>query len=231
MLIMGHRGAPEAAPENSLAGFAAAAAMGAAGVELDVRRTADGAMALSHDDTLADGRVVVEHTMADLAGSLTDLASALDVCVPLDCVNIEIKNWPDDRDWDPGAAVVEAVVALLAARGELDSPRYLVSAFHLGTLDRVHELAPALATGWLLGLVDDPAPLVEKAAEHGHSAVHPHHVFVNEAFVERAHGSGLQLNTWTCNDPDRIRWLAQLGVDALITDHPDVALKALADQP
>jgi glycerophosphoryl diester phosphodiesterase len=35
------------------------------------------------------------------------------------------------------------------------------------------------------------------------------------------------VNAWTCNDPDRIRWLAEQGVDAVITDVPDVALAAL----
>ncbi len=36
-------------------------------------------------------------------------------------------------------------------------------------------------------------------------AVHPHHPFVDEAFVARAHAAGLAVNTWTCDDPDRIR--------------------------
>ena len=118
-------------------------------------------------------------------------------------------------------------MALLTARGELGDGRNLVSGFHLPTIDRVHELAPGLATGWLLGFVDDMAPLVDKAAEHGHVAVHPHHVFVNEDLVERAHAAGLAVNTWTCDDPERIRWLADLGVDAVITNEPDVALAAL----
>jgi glycerophosphoryl diester phosphodiesterase len=45
--------------------------------------------------------------------------------------------------------------------------------------------------------------------------------------VERAHAAGLAVNTWTCDEPDRIRWLADLGVDAVITNTPDVALEAL----
>ena len=91
----------------------------------------------------------------------------------------------------------------------------------------MHELAPGLRTAWLLGLVDDPAALIDKAAEHGHVAVHPHHAFVNDDFVVRAHAAGLQVNTWTCDEPDRIRWLADLGVDAVVTNVPDVALVAL----
>ena len=60
MLVIAHRGASAAFPENTLAAFSGAVAQGADGVELDVRRTADGRLALSHDDTLPDGTVVVE---------------------------------------------------------------------------------------------------------------------------------------------------------------------------
>jgi glycerophosphoryl diester phosphodiesterase len=227
MLVIAHRGASATFPENSAAAFAGAVAQGADGVELDVRRTADGRLALSHDDTLPDGTVVVETAFADLPDGLIDLAQALDVCAPLAIVNTEIKNWPDDKDFDPTEQLASDVVALLRDRGEHDDGRHLISCFHLPTVDRVHELAPSLATAWLLGLVDDPAALIDKAAEHGHVAVHPHHVFVNDEFVTRAHAAGLQVNTWTCDDPDRITWLADLGVDAVVTNVPDVALAAL----
>jgi glycerophosphoryl diester phosphodiesterase len=196
-------------------------------VELDVRRTADRQLALSHDDTLADGTVVVETSFGELPDGIIDLAAALEVCAPLGLVNIEIKNWPDDRDFDPTEQVAADVVSLLEARGELDDGRHLISCFHLPTVDRVHDLAPGLATAWLLGLVEEPGGLIDRAAERGHVAVHPHHAFVNEDFVSRAHAAGLAVNTWTCDEPDRIRWLADLGVDGVVTNVPDVALAAL----
>jgi glycerophosphoryl diester phosphodiesterase len=227
MLVIGHRGASAAFRENTLAAFTGAVAQGADGVELDVRRTLDGQMAISHDDRLPDGTVVVETALADLPPHVPDLAAALDACAPLAVVNVEIKNWPDDKDFDASERLAEQVVALLDQRGELASGRFLISCFHLPTVDRVHELAPGLPTAWLLGLVDDPARLVDKVAEHGHVAVHPHHLFVDQTFVDRAHAAGLKLNTWTCNDPDRIRELAGIGVDALVTDVPDVARRAL----
>ena len=102
MLVIGHRGASAALPENTLAAFQGAIDQGADGVELDVRRTVDGALALSHDDTLADGRVVVETAIGPTCRPRCPiLAGALDVCRPLPVVNIEIKNWPDDKDFDP----------------------------------------------------------------------------------------------------------------------------------
>lgn len=227
MLVIAHRGASRAFPENTEAAFTGAIYQGADGVELDVRRTADGRLALSHDDILPDGRVVAETAFADLPEHILDLARALDVCAPLAVVNIEIKNWPDDRDFDPTEQLASDVVALLASRDDLDDGRNLISCFHLPTVDRVHELAPDLATAWLLGLVEDQGTVIDRAAAGGHVAVHPHHVFVDETFVSLAHGAGLAVNTWTCDDPDRIRWLADLGVDAVVTNVPDVALAAL----
>jgi glycerophosphoryl diester phosphodiesterase len=227
MLVIAHRGASAAFPENTLPAFRGAVDQGADGVELDVRRTADDRLALSHDDTLAGGVVVADTAFADLPAHVTDLASALDACRSLAVVNTEIKNWPDDRDFDPTERLAAAVVALLRDRGELDDGRNLVSSFHLPTIDRVHELAPELATGWLLGLVEDAARLIERAAAGGHVAIHPHHAFVDADLVARAHDAGLAVNTWTCDEPERIRQLADLGVDAVITNVPDVARASL----
>ena len=227
MLVIAHRGASQDFAENTLDAFLGAVEQRADGVELDVRRTADGRLAIHHDDTLADGTVIVETPFAALPATVTDLAGALDACAPLAVVNVEIKNWPEDRDFDATEWLAEAVVGLLAERGELDDGRILVSSFHLPTIDRVHELAPGLATGWLLGLVEGPHDLVGRAVERGHVAVHPHHAFVNEDFVRLAHEAGVAVNTWTCDEPERIRWLADLGVDAVITNTPDAALEAL----
>ena len=111
MLVIAHRGASAAFADNTLEAFAEAVAQRADGVELDVRRTADRRLALSHDDALADGRLVVETASGDLPPHVTDLASALDVCQPLSVVNIEIKNWPDDADFDPREQLADDVVA------------------------------------------------------------------------------------------------------------------------
>ncbi len=60
-------------------------------------------------------------------------------------------------------------------------------------------------------------------------AIHPHDVLVDRSFVEQAHAAGLAVNVWTVDDPERIVALAEVGVDAIITNVPDVAVAALAD--
>src|SRR3546814_13329149 len=101
-------------------------------------------LAVHHDDVLGDERVIVETRRADLPPSVPLLSDALATCEGLAVVNVEIKNWPEDRDFDPTEQVAEAVVALLAERGELEDGRLLVSSFPLPPLDPVHELAPDL---------------------------------------------------------------------------------------
>jgi glycerophosphoryl diester phosphodiesterase len=226
VLVIAHRGASAVEAENTVAAFEAAVAQGADGVELDVRRTADGAMAVCHDAALADGRLVVDLQRRDLPPEVCDLATALDACRPLPLVNVEIKNWPDDADFDADARLADQVVELVASRGERE--RVLVSCFHLATVDRVHALDPDLPTAWLTYQAVDVFRALDTAADHGHRALHPHHSFVSPELVDAAHAAGLALNTWTCDDPERIRWLASIGVDGVVTNDPALARRALA---
>ena len=150
------------------------------------------------------------------------------MCAPLAVVNIEIKNWPDDKDFDPAEQVAEAVVALVDARGELDDGRNLISCFHLPTVDRVHELAPGLATAWLLGLVRGSRrahrqggrarprgrPPPPRVRERGLRAPRPRRRAGREHVDLRRAG------------PHQRRWPSS-GVDAVVTNVPDVALAAL----
>jgi glycerophosphoryl diester phosphodiesterase len=227
MLVLGHRGASATNPENTVRAFRAALEQGADGVELDVRRTADGALAVRHDPTLPDGRLVVATDAADLPAEVPLLAAALDACAGASVVNVEVKNWPDDPDFDPHERVVDAVLALLEGRGAAVGGPCLVSSFHRPTVDRVRALAPGLATAVLLIDLPDPVRLAEEAAAQGHRAVHPHHAFVTEEAVAAVHAAGLALNTWTVDDPERIRWLESIGVDAVIVNDPALALAAL----
>jgi glycerophosphoryl diester phosphodiesterase len=233
-LVIGHKGAAGLAPENSLAAFRVAQEVGADGVELDVRRTADGGLAVHHDATLDDGRRLLDLTVAELPDGIATLPAVLDACDGLALVNVEIKNWPLDGDFDEALGIVGSVVEALAARPAAEPERYVVSCFHLPTVDRVRELAPDLVTAWLVGVVglDDGAQVIAEAVDHGHRALHPHHALVTPTLVERAHDEELAVNAWTCNEPERIRWLAEeAGVDGIVTDVPDVALAALGRRP
>jgi glycerophosphoryl diester phosphodiesterase len=94
---------------------------------------------------------------------------------------------------------------------------------------RVRQLAPALPTALLTAvLTDDQVDgLIEQVAAAGHVALHPHHLTVTPHLLGRCREAGLAVNTWTVDEPDRISALAALGVDGVVTNVPDVALRAL----
>ncbi len=222
--VIAHRGACRRAPENTVAAFELARELGSDWVEFDVRRTADGALAVHHDAALADGRLIVDLAASDLPPDVPGLGAALDACRGMG-VNIEIKNAPVDADFDPDRTLAGDVVALLADRGE-DQP-VLVSSFDLATVDRVHALSPTVLTAWLTASLDEPAAAVARAAAGGHVALHPFVLTVDQALVDLAHGAGLAVNTWTVDDPDLMLALAEMGVDGIVTNVPDVAVEVL----
>lgn len=221
--VIAHRGSSVAEAENTLDAYRRAVADRADGIELDVRRTADGVLVCHHDARLSDGRVLVETLAADLPAWLPDLWAALDACRGA-WVDIEIKNDEADPDFDPDDTVASDVLELLADRDEA-ADNWLLSCFRLATLDRCRELAPQYATGWLTVTVA-PGDLRMLAAR-GHAAVHPSLPSIDAAFVARCHEAGLQVNAWTCNDPARFVELAAWDVDGICTDVPDVMVSAL----
>jgi glycerophosphoryl diester phosphodiesterase len=225
-LVIAHRGASAAHPEKTVAAFRGARALGADWVELDVRRTADLALAVHHDEALADGRLIVsvEASMGDWPADVPLLDAALDACEGMG-VNIEIKNWPLDSDFDPDRWLSDAVVSLLAARGRKDE--VLVSSFDLETVDRVRGLDPSVPTAFLVMELDDPARVVAATARRGHAALHPWAPAVDAELIDRCHDAGLKVNAWTVDDPDWMARLAEMGVDGIVTNVPDVARRAV----
>lgn len=230
-LVIGHKGAPTTAPENRVASFTAARQQGANGVELDVRRTQDGHLAVWHDPSLPDGRILLDTPWAEMSDDIDHLAAVLDAVAGMELVNVEIKNWPTDTDFDTTYEIADSVCDLLAARDKSEWNSLVVSCFHPETLARTRErldvIAPEVSTGQLLWIVPEPEPLVTEVVKAGHAAIHPHHTGVTPQLIDAAHAAGLTVNTWTCNEPDRIRWLADIGTDGIITDDPATALAAL----
>jgi glycerophosphoryl diester phosphodiesterase len=220
--VLAHRGASRAERENTVAAFRAAGRMGADAVELDVRRTADGALVVHHDAVLGPDHPIVAAQAADLPHYVPSLDAALDACVGM-WVNVEIKNDAEEPDFDPTDSIADLVVEALRRRGEPD--RWLISSFRLETVDRCRALAPEIPTAWLTMEVHEG--VAAELAELGHRALHPWYRNVTEEVVRACHERGVQVNAWTCDDPIAMRRLAGWGVDGICTNVPDVALQAL----
>jgi glycerophosphoryl diester phosphodiesterase len=233
--ILAHRGASAYAPENTLPAFELALEQGADGFELDVHLTKDGKIVVIHDETVertsnGEGRIV-DLTLDELrafdfsAGmggyansAIPTLREVLDLVVGTDAlVNIELKNtiepYPDL------AQDLDALVASMNLAGQV-----IYSTFnHYSVRDMI-----AAGTPVPVGILHSDM-LVEPwdyAVSLGAQALHPHYglVAVNGDYVPQAHEAGLRVNVWTVNDPGHMAMMLRDEVDAIITNHPDVAV-------
>ena len=244
--VAGHRGGALVWPENSLLGFRQAIAAGVEFLETDVHPTADGELVILHDPTLdrtTTGRGAVRDLrLADLGalrlraadGSVTDepiptLAQVLDLVHPSRAeLLLEIKVGPDRRRY-PG--IEEQVLAAVRSRGL--SARTVVMSFQRETVSRIRELDPAIRTALLVARIQiDGAGVpatdaVKWAKAVGATALGLQHTAVDAAVVAAARQAGIILGAWTVNDEAEIRRVAELGVDIVISDRPDLAKRLL----
>lgn len=240
--IIAHRGFSAQAPENTLAAVERAIGAGADMVEVDVTVTADGHVICLHDETLdrtTDGRgSPIEHTLSDIrrldAGSwfspafagervptLDELLEAVDDRI---LVNIEIK---------PEAVahgIVPRVVAQIAAH--LMHDRVVVSSFSPEALRQIKVIDPTVVTASLFNaeLHDgrDPLEIVQEVGSRGFNISAKR---LTADIVERCHRHGIPVAVYTVNDAAEMRRLRAMGVDAFFSDHPDLLIRALAEEP
>ena len=223
--VVAHRGASAANPPgNTIAAFAEAVAQGADWVELDVHLTADGEIVVHHDPVLADGRVLGELSAADIPDVIPTLAEALAACSPL-AVNVEIK--PDGVD-ALRSSLIAKVVQLL--QSEPTSRDFLVTSFDHDICDQVRALDATLPTGLLNAHPDSLQTDLDRAGSAGHVAINPWYGLVTKEFVERAHALAIAVNVWTVDDPQQMRALADMGVDAIITNVPSLCREVLSER-
>jgi glycerophosphoryl diester phosphodiesterase len=213
--VFAHRGCTQGFVENTIDAFAEARRVGADGVELDVRLSADGALVVHHDAEVPGLGPIAALGVADLPPHVPLLTDVLAVCEGM-VVNVEIKNAPQDPGWDETEAVASLTAATIEEAGWTD--RVLVSSFQVATLRAVQVADGRLALAALWGFAADPEPALAEAVASGFVAVHPFFTAVDAALVERAHAAGLAVNVWTVNAPEDLHAMVALGVDAVITD-------------
>ena len=140
-------------------------------------------------------------------------------------MNVEIKQDETEAGSERDKQLPREVARVLAAREE--APRILVSSFSLEAIDAVRALEPSLATALLVDLDRDPMAALATAREHRHGGLHPFFVAVDTALMKAAKDCGMAIRAWTVDDPARIAAFADLGVDAVITNDVEAALRAL----
>lgn len=250
VLVFAHRGGAKLRPENTVEAFDHGLSAGADGLELDVRLSADGEVVVVHDATLdrttdASGPVSAR-TAAELARvdagwrfgerdghpwrgcglGVPRLADVLarHTSVP---VIIEMK--------DDSTALAERTVAVVREAGA--AGRVVLGSFLRVPMRRARELAPDVstsATTWEVRWALYRARLGWNARRRPYRAFQVPQArggvrVLSPRFVRAAHAAGVVVQVWTVDREDEIRRLVAWGVDAIITDRPDLAVAVVRE--
>lgn len=233
-LVWAHRGASGYAPENTMESFKKAIMLGADGIELDVQLTKDDQIVVIHDemiDRTSDGKGwVKDYTLEELRrfnynkthpefahADIPTLREVYELMKPSGLtINVELKT---------GIVFYEELerkVIELTREMEMED-KVLYSSFNHYTCVKLHELNPDAYVGFLYA--DGPIDMAEYAKKHGADALHP--ALYNLQFpnyMKDAAARGLDVNVWTVNEEQYMQMCCQFGVNAIITNYPDMAL-------
>lgn len=232
-LVIAHRGASGTSPENTLAAFRRAEALGAEMIELDVQLSRDGEVVVIHDWTLdrttTGTGAVGERSLTELkaldAGSwfgssfkgerVPTLAEVL-ASVRL-AVNVELKPVGDH-------GLEAAALAVVEGAGALD--RVVFSSFEMTSLARLRACSRAatLAVLWETDAIDEALRQMDGVDAR---ALHLRKDAATPSVLAGAADRGIPVRVWTVNEPADFRRLATARVDAIFTDFPERFLHQL----
>lgn len=235
--VWAHRGASGYAPENTLEAFRMAIEMGADGIELDVQFTKDRQLVVIHDeiiDRVSDGHGrVVDYTLEELKQftfnkthpaykdcKIPTLEEVLTLMKPTGMtVNIELKTGVNFYDG------IEDSVLRLVDRLQMQE-QVIYSSFNHYSVRKVKELCPDAHVGFLYA--DGTLHMAEYAKKNQAEALHPSiHNMQYIDLVPDCKELGIALHVWTVNEKKDMQRMAELGVDAVITNYPDVAYEVV----
>ena len=245
--MFAHRGGAKLAPENTLPAFDNGIAGGADGLECDVHLSRDGVPVVIHDKTLdrttnAAGPVAAR-TAEELAEVDAGFRFTRDGVFPYRGQGIGVPRLEmllrrhvtrtiiELKDGNPDLA--RAVVEVIRRTGAAD--RVCVGSFHRTAVETVRTVAPDIATSasepearWTLYRSWTRIPPVgakpycafQVPERAGRLRV------VSPAFVRQVHAEHATVQVWVIDDPDDVKRLFDWGVDGVISDRPDLAVKA-----
>ena len=245
-IVVAHRGAAARAPENTMEAFRLGVEAGADAIELDVHLTADGQLAVIHDETLdrttdRTGRVA-DMTMDEIrqADAGAAFASPDGGDFPFRGQGLTVPTLPEVLAWLPDGiglvveikarAAADAVVEVLRGHPVREGGRLAVISFDEAAIERVRELDPEIRTGYLLVPTQPIEPALVWATEHGHAGVFPWEGDLGMdplPLLAQANAYGRLIGCYVVNDPQRMQHLAACGIWGFVTDVPDVARAAL----
>ena len=244
-LVVAHRGADAVAPENTMEAYRRAVELGADAVELDVHLTADGKLALMHDET-------VDRT-TDLTGGIASMTmkqlraadagyrfEAADGSFPFRGKGLKVPTLAEVLKWLPAGiglvvevkarAATAPTIAALRDSGVRAAGAVTLISFDERVIEEARALDPEIPTGYLLVPSQPIEAALTYAVEHGHAAVHPWDGDLGldpSSILQLASAYGRLMGCYVVNDPARMQQLAAYGLWGFVTDAPDVGRQAL----
>jgi glycerophosphoryl diester phosphodiesterase len=230
-IAFAHRGGTSEFPENTMPAFEHAVALGFRYLETDVHVTKDDVLVAFHDTNLSrtcgHPGEIIDMTWAELADLRVDGRE------PIPLMRDLLARWPDVRfniDCKADSAV-DPLAALLASTAAID--RVCIGSFSHRRLKRLRKLCgsglltclspPEIASLRILRRVWGSSPRVAQVPITAGDEDSLFHVtLVSERFVRDAHRERLPVHVWTIDDEAEIDRLLDLGVDGIMTDHPEL---------
>jgi glycerophosphoryl diester phosphodiesterase len=257
-LVYAHRGGAALRPENTIASFDNGLSLGADGLEFDVRLSRDGVVVVHHDATLertTNGRGSLASCTADELAHVdagywftpadTRTKESDPPSHPYRGQGHGVPRLQQVLSRYPGVPLIielkvndpelaRRTIQEVRAANAVD--RVAIGSFGWRVLRTVRALEPAIPTGasreevrlalyrswvrWPLG--KEAYREFQVPERSGPTRV------VSRNFIRHAHRVGLPVKVWTVNDPADMRRLLEWGVDALISDRPDLAVSAIS---
>ena len=216
ILLLGHRGARDYAPENTVAAFDLALEHGVAGFEFDVRCTRSKQTIICHDGKF-NRMVVRRSTMEQIhARCAVDarppcLEDVLELYSAKAFLNIEVKVRGMEE------VVVQALRRYPPQRG------YFISSFLPSVVHKLYALDRSL----VLGAISKSYWHLRRWKALPVSYVVPHYKLLTPKLIKELHDAGKTVITWTVNDPTVMEQAAALGVDGIISDDTKLLVETL----
>ncbi|MBW6411065.1 glycerophosphodiester phosphodiesterase [Clostridium weizhouense] len=231
-LNIAHRGLSGIYPENTMLAFKKALEIGCDGIEIDVQLTKDGYAVICHDEeldrTTTGTGLIKDYTLEELmkldAGikfgrefkglKIPTLEEFLKyVSDKNTIINLEIKNSIIDYE------NIEKITYDLVKKYNLEK-KVIISTFNHYSVRRCIRLDRTIKTGALYwDCIFEPYNYVQML---GANALHPQYNSVTREIVEKAHDNNLEVNVYTVNNKEDMKKMIDLGVDAIITNYPNV---------
>ena len=228
-----HRGDSSSAPENTIAAFDAAVAAGSDLIEIDLRRTADGATVVMHDET-ALRTTGIDAAVAALSAGALAAADAGSWFGP-SFAGARVPTFAEVAEWAAAHPEVGWLVELKGSwtAGQLAGPvaairrhglggRTLLQSFEAETVAAARDAAPDLARALLVYRREDPDELLARLEALGAAGCNPIGQLPNPlpGLAARLREAGYSVFPWTLDEPDEWGAAGAAGVDGVITNRP-----------